>query len=268
MEINQDLNKPVDDNSIDTIQMKEPQEQRPVNPEPTPQPAAPSSPVTPTNDNCNDTSCHKKGVHTAILACNIVLLIGLVVLYILHFTGMGSPSKFNPEASMPVIPEDGVLKVACVDSDSLLAKYQYAIDLQEELNRYKEAQEKSYQQQMDKFNADYQNYLKTGENMTLSQQQATESELNERAKKLSTLEAELTAKVMQKQMDSNIELLNRIFAFVREYNADNQQFDIIMRKTFNDSPTLYMNPAMDITNEIIEGLNKEYKSVKGKKAEK
>ena len=105
MEINQDLNKPVDDNSIDTIQMKEPQEQRPANPEPTPQPAAPSSPATPTNDNCNDTSCHNKGVHTAILACNIVLLIGLIVLYILHFTGMGSPSKFNPEASMPVIPK-------------------------------------------------------------------------------------------------------------------------------------------------------------------
>jgi Skp family chaperone for outer membrane proteins len=70
---------------------------------------------------------------------------------------------------------------------------------------------------------------------------------------------------MQKQMDSNIELLNRIFAFVREYNADNQQFDIILRKTFNDSPSLYMNPAMDITDEIIEGLNNEYKEVKAKR---
>ena len=29
-----------------------------------------------------------------------------------------------------------------------------------------------------------------------------------------------------------------------------------------------MNPAMDITNEIIEGLNEEYKTVKGKKASK
>jgi hypothetical protein len=44
-----------------------------------------------------------------------------------------------------------------------------------------------------------------------------------------------------------------------------RQFDIILRKTFNDSPTLYMNPAMDITNEIIDGLNKEYKTVKSKK---
>ena len=235
MEINQDLNKPVDDNSIDTIQMKEPQEQRPANPEPTPQPAAPSSPATPANDNCNDTSCHKKGVHTAILACNIVLLIGLIVLYILHFTGMGSPvfqCRANGRSGCLTDTLDLFILEAAISAEFCICRDFFTAIPAE------------------------------------SQQQATEAELNERAKKLSTLEAELTAKVMQKQMDSNIELLNRIFAFVREYNADNQQFDIIMRKTFNDSPTLYMNPAMDITNEIIEGLNKEYKSVKGKKADK
>ena len=36
--------------------------------------------------------------------------------------------------------------------------------------------------------------------------------------------------------------------------------------TFVDSPTLYMDSAMDITDEIIQGLNDEYKSVKAKKA--
>jgi outer membrane protein len=193
--------------------------------------------------------------------------VGLVLLYIFHFTGIGakSPNKVNPNASMPVIAEDGQLKIAFVDSDSLLAKYDYARDLEAELNAFKESQEKSYQQQMTKFQSDYQNYLKTGENMTLTQQQETEAQLKQRADKLATLEQELSAKILQKQMDSNIELLNRIFAYVREYNADNQQFDIILRKTFNDSPTLYMNPAMDITNEIIDGLNKEYKTVKSKK---
>ena len=262
MEITQDLNKPVDDNSLDTIEMKEMQEQQPANPEPLPPTESPE-PQKPCED--TPTSCRKGHCHTCLAVCNILLLIGLIVLYILHFTGTGTPSKVNPNASMPVIPEDGQLKVACVDSDTLLAKYQYAIDLQEELNKYKDAQEKNYQQQMTQFQKDYQNFLQTGENMTLSQQQAKEAELKQRAEKLSTLEAELTQKVLQKQMDSNIELLNRIFAFVREYNADNQQFDIILRKTFNDSPTLYMNPAMDITDEIIEGLNNEYKTVKAKK---
>jgi len=263
MEIIQDLNKPVDDNSLDTIKMEqENQEQRPANPEP-PQPQAQPTMAAPQMPAPQPACKANKG----LLVCNIVLLIGLVLIYIFHFTGIGAknPNRVNPNASMPVIAEDGQLKIAFVDSDSLLAKYQYAIDLQEELNKYKDAQEKSYQQQMTKFQNDYQNYLKTGENMTLSQQQATEAELKQRADKLATLEQELAAKVMQKQMDSNIELLNRIFAFVREYNADNQQFDIILRKTFNDSPSLYMNPAMDITDEIIEGLNNEYKEVKAKR---
>ena len=263
MEIKQDLNKPVDDNSLDTIKMEqENQEQRPANPEP-PKPQAQPTMAAPQMPAQQPACKANKG----LLFCNIVLLIGLVLIYIFHFTGIGAknPNRVNPNASMPVIAEDGQLKIAFVDSDSLLAKYQYAIDLQEELNKYKDAQEKSYQQQMTKFQNDYQNYLKTGENMTLSQQQATEAELKQRADKLATLEQELAAKVMQKQMDSNIELLNRIFAFVREYNADNQQFDIILRKTFNDSPSLYMNPAMDITDEIIEGLNNEYKEVKAKR---
>lgn len=267
MEINQDLNKPVDDNSLDTIEMKEAQEQHPAKPEPLPQPESPEPQPTPAMDNSTCKS-KKSCCHTWILILNIILLIGLILLYIFHFTGFGVKTKYNPNATAPVVAKDGVLKVACIDSDTLLAKYQYAIDLQEELNKYKESQEKNYQQQVTKFQKDYQTYLQTGENMTLSQQQATEAELKQRSEKLSTLEAELTQKVLQKQMDANIELLNRIFAFVREYNAANQQFDIIMRKTFNDSPTMYMNPAMDITDEIIEGLNEEYKSVKGKKASK
>ncbi len=264
MEINQDLNKPVDDNSLDTFSMKEPQEQRPANPEPTPNAESPSAQAP---DAPKDSCCTSKKhcCHTAILVCNIILLIGLILLYIFHFTGIGAKTMHNPNAAAPVVAKDGVLKIACIDSDTILAKYQYAIDLQEELNKYKEAQEKSYQQQVTQFQKDYQNFIQTGENLTLSQQQATEAELKQRADKLGALEAELTQKVMQKQLDANIELLNRIFAFVREYNAANQQFDIIMRKTFNDSPTMYINPAMDITDEILQGLNEEYKTVKGKK---
>ena len=98
--------------------------------------------------------------------------------------------------------------------------------------------------------------------MTLTQQQKTEAELKQRAEKMSTLEQELSAKILERQMSENTKLLNAIFAYIREYNAANQQFDIILRKTFNDSPTLYVNPAMDITDEIVNGLNEEYRNVK------
>lgn len=175
-----------------------------------------------------------------------------------------SDSKQNPEATAPVIAEGG-LKIAYVDTDTIMAKYQYAIDLNEELLAYKDQQEKYYQQQMTQFQTDYNNYLQTGASLTLTQQQAKEAELKQRAEKMSTLEQELMAKVAERQLSENTKLLNAIFAFIREYNAANQQFDVILRKSFNDTPVLYANPAMDITEEILAGLNEEYKSVKGKK---
>ena len=84
---------------------------------------------------------------------------------------------------------------------------------------------------------------------------------------MATLEQELTAKIMERQIEENTKLLNAIFAFVREYNAQNQKFDVILRKTFENSPTLYLNPGMDITQEILDGLNEEHRNLKEKKSE-
>ena len=201
-----------------------------------------------------------------LLICNAVLFLGLAGIYILHFTGKGqateSASKVNANAKAPVV-KDG-LKIAYVNTDTLLSKYDYAKDLEAELLAFKDQQEAYGRQQMQKFQKDYDDYLKNGASMTLSQQQAKEAELKKRAEKNSTLEQELTAKIMQRQMEENNKLLNAIFANVREYNEQNQQFDIILRKTQENSPTLYMNSetVIDITDEIVEQLNKDYKNSK------
>lgn len=197
-----------------------------------------------------------------LLICNAVLFLGLIGIYILHFTGNKvSGSKVNASAKAPVVKEGG-LKVAYVNTDTLLAKYQYAKDLEAELLAFKNQQEAYGKQQVEKFQKDYQDYLKNGANMTLTQQQAKEEELKKRADKIGSLEQELTAKIMERQMAENTKLLNAIFAYVRDYNEQNQKFDIILRKTFENSPTLYMNEGMDITEEILNGLNEEYKNLK------
>lgn len=197
-----------------------------------------------------------------LLICNAVLFLGLIGIYILHFTGNNvSGSKVNAAAKAPVVKEGG-LKVAYVNTDTLLAKYQYAKDLEAELLAFKNQQEAYGKQQVEKFQKDYQDYLKNGANMTLTQQQAKEEELKKRADKIGSLEQELTAKIMERQMAENTKLLNTIFAYVRDYNEQNQKFDIILRKTFENSPTLYMNEGMDITEEILNGLNEEYKKLK------
>lgn len=197
-----------------------------------------------------------------LLACNAVLFLGLVGIYIIHFTS-APKSKVNAEATAPLQKEGG-LTIAYVDTDTLLAKYEYAKELEADLLAFKSQQEAYGKQQMEKFQRDYQDYLQNGDKLTRTQQEAKEAELKQRAERMSTLEQELTAKIMERQMEENTKLLNAIFAFVREYNAANQQFDIILRKTFENSPSLYLNPGMDITQEILDGLNEEHRNLKKK----
>lgn len=166
-------------------------------------------------------------------------------------------NKQNPEATAPVVAEGG-LKVAYIDTDTLLAKYQYAIDVEKEVREFGENQRRYGQQQVDAFQKDYNNYLQTGSTLTLTQQQAKEAELKQRAEKMQTLEQELMTKIAEKQNTETVKVMNAIMAFVREYNAANQQFDIILTK----GATLYVNPAMDITDEIVKGLNEEYSNLK------
>lgn len=194
-----------------------------------------------------------------LLICNAVLLLGLIGIYIIHFAGIGTKSKVNADATAPLEKEGG-LTVAYVNTDTLLAKYQYAIDMQKEMEAYTEKQRSYGQQQVDAFQRDYNNYLQNGSTMTLTQQQQKEAELKTRAEKMQTLEQELMAKIAEKQNAETLKIMNAIYAFVREYNEANQKFDVILTK----QATLYMNSGMDITNEIVEGLNAEYKKVKSK----
>ena len=75
--------------------------------------------------------------------------------------------------------------------------------------------------------------------------------LNERTKLESVIQVD------QKKM------IDAVYAFVRDYNANNQQFNVILKKSFSESPVLYIDNSMDITREIIDGLNEEYRNVKG-----
>ena len=217
----------------------------------------------------NDCECDNEKKCKCLPILNCILLAGLVLLYIFHFTGIGAKggkSLANTDAKAPVAVSEGGLKIAYVNTDSLMAKYQYALDLEKQLKDFKAAKEKSYKQQTLQWQKDYQAYVQGGgEKMTLSQQQAKEKELTERQQKLMNLESEYSQQIAEKTLTESEKMTNAVYNFIREYNAANQQFDLIFAKSFSSSPILYGNEGMDITDEIIKGLNEEYAKVKAEK---
>ena len=227
---------------------------------------------------CND---NKKCRCLPIVNC--ILLVGLILLYIFHFTGIGAKGGkglANADAKAPVVVGEGGLKIAYVNTDSLNANYKYIKDLEKELNAFKQGKENSLKQQMDKLQADskalqddYQNYLQNGSSMSLTQQQNKEAELKKRdaeikkrAQQLAKLEQDYTSQILEKQTSENKKMIDAVYAFIREYNAQNQQFNLILAKTGTELPfILYGDEAMDITDEIIKGLNEEYEKVNSNK---
>lgn len=214
---------------------------------------------------------------------NCILLVGLILLYIFHFTGIGAKGGkglANADAKAPVVVGEGGLKIAYVNTDSLNANYKYIKDLEKELNAFKQGKENSLKQQMDKLQADgkalqddYQNYLQNGSSMSLTQQQNKEAELKKRdaeikkrAQQLAQLEQDYTSQILEKQTSENKKMIDAVYAFIREYNAQNQQFNLILAKTGTELPfILYGDEAMDITDEIVKGLNEEYEKVNSNK---
>lgn len=209
------------------------------------------------NEMPQKTEC--KGIGTKILLG--ILIAAVAGLYIIQFSN--GESKENPNATPAVVNEGGV-KVAYINTDSLMAKYQYAKDLEKELQTFQANKETSYQRQVEQLLKEEQEYLKTGANMTLSQQKAKEEEFQRREAELQQLQITYTQQIQDKTLQESEKMTNAIYAFIREYNEANQQFDIILSKSFSNTPILYGNPGMDITNEIIDGLNKEYESIKDK----
>ena len=212
---------------------------------------------------CEPTHCEKPKSCRYQTLMNIIMALAIIVLFVLNFTNKGGVKK-NPEAKAPIAQTADGLTVAYINTDTLMAKYQYAIDLEEELRQFQMSKEKSYQQQVTQLQKDMQKYLNDGPNMTLSQQQAKEKELKQREAQLQSLGAELASKIQEKTITESEKMTRAVYAFIREYNKANQNYTLILARSFNSSPILYGDEGMDITNEIVEGLNEEYKAVKGK----
>lgn len=188
-------------------------------------------------------------------------LIGVVVILIIMLFG---GNKTSPAKQVDSETFTGELRIAYVNTDSIMLEYEYAKDLEAGLKTYQNQLESSYESQLRRLQTDFENYMKTGDRLTLTEQKKTEEDLARREREIPQLQQESMVRLQTRQMEDNEKLLNAVYAFIRDYNAKNDNYNIILSKSYVSSAILYADTVMDITKEIIEGLNKEYKQVKKK----
>ena len=73
---------------------------------------------------------------------------------------------------------------------------------------------------------------------------------------LQELQQKLTSELAAENQKNSLELRDSINSFLKVYNQT-KGYDLIISNTAFDN-LLYGNPAYNITNEIVEGLNARY----------
>ncbi|MCX6307330.1 MAG: hypothetical protein NTY32_00395 [Bacteroidia bacterium] len=107
---------------------------------------------------------------------NIVLAIGLIVLYILHFTGANSGKSSQRAAGSDSTALAAQLPIAYINVDSLLLNYNYSKDLNEVLIRKRENAQATLTEKARKLDGEMKEFQRKRENNAFLSEQSFKSQ--------------------------------------------------------------------------------------------
>ena len=156
------------------------------------------------------------------------------------------------------------LKIAYVEVDSIMTQYNFckekSADLEKKGNNIqKTLKQQALQNAAVKFQQDIQ-----ANKYTQQQAEAVQAGLQKQNNDLQALNQRLTAEFQAETEKFNEELRKNIQDYLAQYNKD-KKYSLIFSKQGDN--LLYADKALDITNEVVAGLNKAYKSAPAKKAD-
>ena len=197
------------------------------------------------------------------LVLSSLAIIGVIGLFVLR--SKGDAKTVGGDNAMTISPAATAGKIAYVDIDSLEANYEYLKTKKEVFkNRQQQAEnelERSAQQMQNEAN-DIQAKMQAG-TLTKSEYEAAQKRFEQMQQSLATRKQALTDQLMKEQDDFNKDLKSKLDSFLADYNKD-RHYDYILSYG-NGGSILYSNKGLDITKDVIKGMNARNPATDNKK---
>ena len=189
------------------------------------------------------------------------ITLGLVASAAIVACNQQQPAKTttsNEPAAQTETVEKNVEKIVYVNSDTLSEKYQYFKDVRSRLEaKVKKAQNdlqakgQAYQREL----ADYQQKAAT---MSASERQATEERLVRHQNDLGRMDQNASTSIAQEEQTEFTKVYTAITDYLKKHSEE-KGYRLVLTYSKTNPAVLYADPAMDITNSVLDALNKEYK---------
>ena len=151
------------------------------------------------------------------------------------------------------------LKIAFVEVDSLMTQYDFAKDYSVTLQKKSNNARNTLNQKGNALQAAVNNFQqKINNNGFQSREQAASQQaaIENQQRSLQELQARLENELATETAKFNEALRDSLQNFLKDYNKD-KKFDMILSKAGDN--ILIANKSLDITKDVINGLNKRYK---------
>ena len=201
-----------------------------------------------------------------------VFALAIGILFYLQLTSRSKETegeKTNSEKSFPKLITDTSMlknaKIAYINIDSLNEKYEYIKDKSKEVRARQVAIEGSLNSMYTTFQQEVTDFQQAAQAGIRPEAELKKEEARLQQKQMEIANKEKQLQVLSEEVAATqSDMLQNVSKFIERYN--NNKFDYILAyTTTNISSVLYANPSLEITNEIVNGLNEEYRAKKTSK---
>lgn len=192
------------------------------------------------------------------LALNAILLVAVGVLYYFQFSGSKSATSTGSAGATPS-------KIAFINSDSVLKYYEFTKVNVGKLEEKGKRMEQDLKNRAISLQNEIENYQRTRNTLTIGQAQAIEEDLGKKQQNFQMYQQSAAQAMDEDQNKMSLELYQKVTQFLDKYGKENG-LQFVLK--FNpSSDLLFASDSLDISKQVIEGLNAAYKSETAVKAD-
>jgi len=185
------------------------------------------------------------------IVLNAVLIVAVGILFFLHFSG-------GDKTEVKTVAGEGA--VVYVNTDSLLSNYNFSVDLNEKFLKKQEDSRTDFNfkaQKLEKEAVEFQRKLQNKGFLNQARAEKAQRDLMAKKQNLDQLDRKLSSELMAEQNDNSKRLFDSVTNYLELYNASHK-FNLIISTT-KGGTVLHSANGLDITKDIIDGLNARYK---------
>ncbi|MDB5144450.1 MAG: OmpH family outer membrane protein [Mucilaginibacter sp.] len=175
-------------------------------------------------------------------------------------TSLAASAQIAPAVSPAVKTDDTnpANTIVFVNSDSLLNNYDYYKDVKAKMQTLSQQAQTEIATKGQAFQKEVAAYQKSASSLTPMQKAATEKRLAKKQQDLQTLGQNTNQQLQEEEANQNSKLYDRISAYLKTYTKL-KGYKIVLTYSKANPSMLYGDDSLDVTKEVVAGLNDEYK---------